>query len=123
MKILKFFALLISIVLTLSLISCASNEKGKSDEELVKEALQECKWRSSQMVGDYHTSVELTFEDSVYQTRVTVNAQTISAVIHEYEIKSGKIICYTDKSSTEFSYKIEDGKAILDMGSYLPVSK
>ena len=124
MKMLKFLFLIMSVVLITSLIACGSTKSGKSDIELVKEALKENKWRSSQKVGNYNTIVELTFEDSVYQTRVVINTQTISAVIHEYEIKDGKIICYTDDERTvEFSYTIENGKAVLDMGSYSPSSK
>ena len=78
--------------------ACSSGENGKTDEELVKEALQAYKWNSSQMVGDYHTAVELTFEDDVYQTRVIVNAVTISATMDKYEVKNG-----CDKSIEELS--------------------
>lgn len=121
MKLSKIITLLISVVFIFSLASCTmSGEQGKSEEELVKEALMASEWLASETIGEYHAFVELMFEDTVYQTRVIINTQTISSVIHKYEIKDGKIICYTDNEYTEFSYTIENGKAILNMGPYKP---
>ena len=122
MKLSKILVLLIPMFLIISLVSCASSGKqGKSDEELVKEALMASKWRANETLGEYYAAVELTFEDSVYQTRVIINTQTISAIMHKYEIKNGEIICHNDSNEpTVFSYKIENGKAILDMGPYSP---